>query len=355
MLADSETPAQFGSLMAETLKGAWRDCPLALEGLAEPPGAVTSLLLKSGVAALVWRRVRLTGSQTSPCALELQQAYRLHLLQAAVHERALKQLISSLRSTGFDPLLGKGWAMARLYPEPGLRPYGDIDLYVRAEEYAAVGAALSGPRAPACSVDLHRGVADLDDRSFGELYGRSQLVPLSDTHVRVFGPEDHLRLVCLHMFRHGAWRPLWLCDVALALEAGPADFDWDYFLSGDPRRTDWAVCAIGLAHKLLDARVDDTRVAERARRLPRWLVPVVLRQWGQGQTPHGARVTMRLYVRKPAGVVSALRLRWPNAIEATVHVGGAFNNWPRWPYQVRACVARAARFAGQLPSAWRDG
>lgn len=344
-----------GGLIADTLSGTWRGVPLTLEQPAADLAGILSLLLKSGVAPLEWRRVRHSELRTCPSALRLQQAYRLHTLQSAVHERELIQLVSFLHSAGLEPLLGKGWAIARLYPEPGLRPYGDFDLYVRPEEYAATEAALRGPGAPACAIDLHRGSAELDDRSFDELYRRSQFVALGDTRVRIFGPEDHLRLLCLHMLRHGAWRPLWLCDVALALEARPAGFDWDYFLSGDPRRTDWAACAIGLAHQLLGARVEDTPVAARAQHLPRWLVPVVLRQWGQGQTPHGARVPMIRYVREPAGTLKALRLRWPNPIEATVHVAGTFNDWPRLPYQFGACVVRAARFAARLPSAWRKG
>jgi hypothetical protein len=344
----------LGGLIADTLTGSWRGVSPPLELPADDLAAIASLLLKSGGAALGWRRVRDSELRTSPSALELQQAYRLHTLQSAVHERELHQLASFLHSAGLDPLLGKGWAIARLYPESGLRPYTDFDLYVRPGEYATAKAALRSPDAPACYVDLHRGSAELDDRSVDELYRRSQLVTFGDTHVRVFGPEDHLRLLSLHMFRHGAWRPLWLCDVALAVEARSAEFDWDYFLSGDPKRTDWTACAIGLAHQLLGACVDGTPVAERSRRLPRWLVPVVRKQWGQGQMPHGARTPMMHYVRAPAGALKALRLRWPNPIEATVHVAGAFNNWPRLPYQLSACVVRAAQFAAQLPTAWRQ-
>src|SRR5205814_891640 len=81
----------------------------------------------------------------------------------------------------------------------------------------------------------------------------------------VLGPEDHLRLLCLHMLVHGVCRPLWLCDIGAALESRPAEFDWRWFLSGDPRRTRWALCALGLAHELLGARLQDTPVAERAR------------------------------------------------------------------------------------------
>jgi len=340
-----------GGLIADTIAGAWREVPTKVEQPTGELDGIASLLLRSGVGSLAWRRVRHWTSRTSPAAVQLQQAYRLHTLQSGVHERELCHLASSLQPAGLDPILGKGWAIARLYPEPGLRPYGDFDLYVRPSEYAAAEVALKGPNAPACSVDLHRGSAEMDDRSFDELHRRSQLEAVGTTRVRVFGPEDHLRLLCLHMLRHGAWRPLWLCDVALALEARPADFDWDYFLSGAPNRTDWVACAIGLAHQLLGARVDDTPVAERAQRLPRWLVPVVLRQWGEGQTPHGMRVPMMNYLREPAGALEALRLRWPNPVEATVGVGGAFNSWPRLPYRIGACMIRAGQFAARVPSA----
>jgi putative nucleotidyltransferase-like protein len=353
--AEFRLRAARGGLIAEALTGAWREVPPTLEQPAGELSGIASLLLKAGAASLAWRRVRLSGSGVSFSALKLQQAYRLHTLQSAVHERELQHLASSLRSAGLDPILGKGWAIARLYPESGLRPYGDFDLYVRPAEYAAVDAALKGPDAPACLLDLHCGSAELDDRGFDDLHRRSQLVAIGDTWVRIFGPEDHLRLLCLHMLRHGAWRPLWLCDVALALEARPADFDWDYFLSGDPNRTDWVACAIGLAHQLLGARVEDSPVVDRAQRLPRWLTPVVLKQWGEGQTPHGLRVPMVNYLREPAGVLGALRLRWPNPVEATVHVGGTFNDWPRLPYQLGACALRAATFAARLPSTWREG
>jgi hypothetical protein len=36
----------------------------------------------------------------------------------------------------------------------------------------------------------------------------------------------------------------------------------------------------------------------------------------------------------------ALRLRWPNAIQATVELGAPFNGAPRLPYQVGECVRR---------------
>jgi hypothetical protein len=197
-------------------------------------------------------------------------------------------------------------------------------------------------------VDLHCGAADLDDRPFDALQARALFQPMGDVTVRVLGPEDHLRLLCLHMLRHGAWRPLWLVDVAVALESRPADFDWEYFLSGDPRRTEWAASAIGVAHHLLGARVQGTPMEASAGRLPRWLIPTVLDQWGRGKPLPQQGRRIHSYLRNRAGLLEALRTRWPNAIQATVSVHGAFNEWPRWPFQIGDCLRRTGVFVAQL-------
>lgn len=337
--------------LAAGLAGSWRQTPPDSRISAEELAEIAPRLLGSGGGALGWWRVRQSDLQTSPAALALRQAYRLHTLQAAVHEREIKQAVTFFRSKSIEPILGKGWAIARLYPKAGLRPYGDIDLYVPSDKHRAGSDALNTPEAPAVGIDLHSGSAELDDRSFDDLYDRSQLASIDEVGVRVFGPEDNLRLLCLHMLRHGAWRPLWLCDLAVALETRPKTFDWDYFLSGDRRRTDWVACAIGIAHQLLDARVDDTPLAYRAKHLPYWLVPAVLRQWESGQTAHGLRERMESYLLHPAGALKALRLRWPNAIEATIGVRGPFNGLPRLPFQIGDAAMRTLKFMTHAPKA----
>lgn len=336
-----------GSRVAEVLAGTWRDAPpplLSRGALAE----VTPLLLKSGAGGLGWWRVRHSDVRGTRAAFRLRQAYRLHSLQAALHERQIERSVALLRSASVDPLLGKGWAAARLYPVPGLRPYGDIDLYVPAAQHSCARETLTAPRDEAYPVDLHRGFHELDDRRAEDLYGRSRSVEIGRTEVRTFGPEDHLRLLSLHLLRHGAWRPLWLCDIAAALESRTPEFDWDYLRRGSRRRSHWVACVLELAHRLLGARLDDVPAIWR-RDLPRWLVPSVLRQWGSVETPHGCRTAMASYLRRPAGVLEALRVRWPNAIEATVAVGGPFNDLPRMPFQVAECLARTARFVARLP------
>jgi hypothetical protein len=93
------------------------------------------------------------------------------------------------------------------------------------------------------------------NRTFDVLYAHSQVVRLGEMEIRTFGAEDHLRLLCLQFLREGGLaRPLWLSDISVALKSGPADFNWDYFLSGDRQRSDWAACAIDLAHSAMALR-----------------------------------------------------------------------------------------------------
>jgi len=337
-----------GQLVASALAGSWRRSPPSLSLSPAALAEVTPLLLGTGAGGLGWWRVRDSELRTSPWAFQLHQAYRLHTLQAAVHERQIIRAFAALRAAHVEPLLLKGWSVARHYPERGLRPYGDIDLCVRPEQYSAAVAALAGRAPQTGAVDLHKGLPEVYRPSLDEVYDRSQLVRLGEVDVRVLGPEDQLRYLCMHMLRHGACRPLWLCDIGVALESLRQDFDWEYLLSGDRRRSEWVACTIGLAHQLLGARLDGTPVAQRARHLPRWLLPSVLRQWSLA-VHYMNSPTMAYCLRHPTQLPKALRLRWPNPIQATVGVGGPFNELPRLPFQLAECLLRSGYFVTQIP------
>jgi hypothetical protein len=331
------------------LAGAWRPSPPPLSISAADLSEVALPLLTSGGAGLAWWRLRHSAPPLSRVRHRFRQAYRLQVLLAALHQRWVQEAVGRLRSSGVEPLLGKGWSVARLYPDPGLRPCGDVDLYVPRVRYQVAASALAATSEERAPTDLHSGLAELDDRPPDEVYRRSQLLPVGETAVSTFGPEDHLRLLSLHMLRHGAIRPLWLCDVALAVESRPPGFDWDYFWSGCRRRSHWVACALGLAHRLLGARLDGVPLPAGADGPPRRLDPIVLRQWGAAPTPQGARTSMAAALRHPTGLPGALRMRWPNAIEATVGIGAPFDRWPRLPLQLAYSALRSARFAAGLP------
>jgi hypothetical protein len=232
---------------------------------------------------LVWRQL----GSSAPPVRPLRQAHRRYILECGTLEDHLEETLGRLRSAGLDPIHIKGWSTARLYPDAGLRPYSDIDLCLperllrKAMPILNQGGGLRGV------VDLHESVPDLPDRTWDEVFRRSRLVHLHNSDVRILGPEDHLRLTCFHLLRHGAGCPLWLCDVAVILESIPVEFDWDYCLHGSRARKNWLLAVIGLAVRLLDARVADRAVFEQASRLPPWLGQTILRRWGSTTAMRG--------------------------------------------------------------------
>ena len=345
-------------LALRVLANSWHPAARATDLSADELRDVAPLLLGSGSGALAWCKIRHSQLQSSPVAFQFQQAYRHHTLEAARHERDIQTILALLRSRGIEPILIKGWSIARLYPEKGMRPYDDTDLVIRRDQYSIAQTIVQQQRSTEFTVDLHNGLEEYGDDSEVDFFTRSRLVKLGEAGIRVPSPEDSLRLLCLHFLRHGAFRPLWLCDVAVAVESRPADFDWDRCFGRKKRVADWIACTIGLAHKLLGARVDDTPVKRRAESLPSWLIPVVLKQWEKPfARDHGVarhRASMATYVRRPLSALGDIRTRWPNAIEATVHVGAPFNELPRLPFQIGECVSRAVKFVARFPEALRD-
>lgn len=353
-----KAPAEsHGHLVAATLQGSWRRSPTALECTASKLEEIAPLLQRSGAAALCWWRIQSSELRDNSVAKSLHQAYRLNTLQAALTQQTIKETIALLRTISIEPILIKGWAAARVYPAQGLRPYGDVDLCVRPEQFAAAGSALNNLSDKQYEVDLHSGFEKFGGgASVDEIYARSQLVQLEETKVRVLCAEDHLRILSIHMLREGAWRPLWLCDIAATVESLPASFDWDRCLSKNRRQADWILCAIKLAQQLLGADISGTPAAEKSKPLPRWLVPTILKEW-ESLLPSMAqrhRAPMAGYLRRPASVLKGLRHRWPNPIEATISVRGTFNDLPRLPFQIGNCLARTAKFMARLPKTLRD-
>lgn len=226
---------------------------------------------------------------------------------------------------------------------------------MRPDQYDAAAAVLASWTGQFSPVDLHSGFKDLNARGWEDAYARTQPATFGGIEVRILAPADHLRYLCLHLLRHGVPTPLWLCDVAVAFESRPEDFDWDLVLGSDQRRADWVACTIGLAHQLLGATIDGTPVAGRAARLPKWLVPSVLVGWGKQcaadfQAPELSPDVRTLLAR----AATTVRQYWPNPVAATVHLQRRFSDYPRMPIQVVDAFARLARFSvrrllGQRP------
>jgi len=337
--------------LLQILSGVWRAQPDP-EGISESDlERAAPLLLATGTAALAWHKVSPLSFESNSSFQKLEEAYRLHSIHSAVLENKVKDVFSLLRGGGVEPLLLKGWAVARLYPEAGLRPCGDIDLWVKPAEFSRAKALLEAAGDLRYWVDLHANFYRQYERAVSDVLAQSQLVELDGVEISVPRVEDHLRYLCLHFLTHGAWRPLWLCDIALIVESRPGDFDWSRCLGATPRYADWIACAIGLAHQLLDADISGVPVEERARKLPSWLVPAVLRQWGAGagmSYADKAALTVQAGRLRPHGLMTAWREHWRNPIQATVELSAAFNERSRAPLQLAAGLKRLPKFTRDL-------
>ena len=341
-------------LIALILEGAWRRVPPALAISAEQLADATPSLLETGAAALGWRRVSNSDLRSSPAALQLREAHRLHALQAALHEREIAEVSGLFRSHGIETVLVKGWAIARLYVEPGSRPYGDIDLCVHPDQYVTAKALLNGEVGKKYRIDLHEGFARFGNQPWAELYSRTQCAEIDGVSVRMLGPEDHLRLLCFHFLREGGWRPLWLCDVAVALETRTSSFDWDLCLGTHPKTRDWVSCTVALAQHLLKANVDGVPATPSVKQLPGWLLPSVLEEWEARSMRERHASPFSGAWRNPIRTLRGTRCHWPSPIEATISLRGPFNEMPRLPFQIGNCILRAGNFVRHFPGMIRE-
>jgi hypothetical protein len=370
--------ARKGEILRRLHWQCWRDVPagdaLAVDVSLEELVQVLPVPIESGSVGLVWPRLAHREAELGAVGSALRAAYEAQAAHNARVEGEIARVVGLLRERDVDPVLIKGYAVARLYPAPLVRPAGDIDLVVRDADYAAAKAALAGwgggvsfhgdpaarrehaatttastgrqregdhrhegddggggdhpyrPYAPAGEVDLHRYStwygAGVDEARF---FGKGPLPLLASdsagsTRAEILVPrvEDHVRALCLHFLRHGAVRPMRLCDIAVLIESdegdneGPLRFsrkalgrdrpsDWERVLAGTAREREQVAVTLRLAEALLGARLPP-----------------------------------------------ALASRWPDPISATYRVGWRFDEDARWPIQTAAFGKHAWLYGASL-------
>jgi hypothetical protein len=334
----AEDEEQIARLVRRALAGSWRHDPPPLT-LTEPELALLFMILRrTGEINLVWPRLRDQIDPESPVARVVVLHRQQTAIRNALRWQDSRALIRRMRSVGVEPILVKGWAIGRCYPQ-GARPLGDLDLCVRPEDHAAAERLTSEYTDWRLTVDLKSGCPLLPHANYADLLERSVLVPAEDIEIRVLGPEHHLQLLCRHTLIHGCGRALWVCDIAAALEARPPEFDWGLCLSGPPAQRDAILTALAMAHVLLDASVEGVpeEVLEKCESLPNWLLTAMRRALAQGTAPRAPEPFMRALLRgarTPRRIFEEARLRWCSPIKATVLMGGMFDDAPRLPVQL---------------------
>ena len=249
--------------------------------------------------------------------------FRWEALQSAIEVKSILAAFDLFRSQGIEPILIKGWAAGRYYPERVHRPTSDIDLAVAADQFEAADVLMRSYTGKGLPIDLHRELRHLDNRSWEDLFENSQLVDLDGSSIRVLRPEDHFRVLAVHWLTDGGWFRDRLWDFYYAIENRPPDFDWERCLnSAGPVRRKWFVAVIGLTNKYLGLSLDDLPFAEEAKELPRWLIKAVEREW--------ASVVRRMPLYRQGSDLKAFLTQGrkripPKPIHATIDMEGRFD------------------------------
>lgn len=247
------------------------------------------------------------------------------------------------RKKGIEPVLIKGWAASRNYPEPFRRVYSDIDIAVDPRVYQK---ALELIDIEKVNIDLHRGLRHLDTAGWDDLFAGSKLVNLSGIDIRLLRPEDHLRVLCVHWLNDGGIYKEKLWDIFYAVKNRPADFDWERCLGAvGERRRFWIICTIGLAHRYLNLDICDLPFRDSAEKIPLWIKKALEREWASGQR----LISLDICVHDRGLFLAQLKKRMPpNPLQATIEMEGDLRARSRVYYQFASFLKRINPSARRL-------
>jgi hypothetical protein len=206
------------------------------------------------VRAVLERRVLLAGAERHHLlALRAEQQ-----ASAAVRRRELPDVLAAVAGAiGTPPLLIKGPVLAQLvYPDPQLRPFGDLDLVVPADRLAdarhALERELGYQRAPepwpgfgerhghhaalwregaghTVHVELHWRIGDdpaAKRLDYDRLAAHAERLHLAGREAWVPGSSEHLLVLSVHLLHEANKRLMWIHDIGL-LAGGLTAQEWE--------------------------------------------------------------------------------------------------------------------------------
>jgi hypothetical protein len=209
---------------------------------------------EEGVLPLLYWNLRNRSEFVPP---RIQQMLKARFLRNAVRNARiaaeLKPFFEAVKASALWVVLTKGLRLAcTVYPDPGLRPFWDVDFIVRPEDwpgvreilasqgFAEAGAAGQGPGLQASeagwahSLYFRRGglVLEFHFNSPGLQFPlpaapdfwEVRPAVIGETQAFGFIPEIELCYLCLHAQQHSFARLVWLADLAEMVARGDADW-----------------------------------------------------------------------------------------------------------------------------------
>ncbi len=269
---------------------------------------------------------------------EKEDEKRWLILRTKIYEEKIKAAFKLFRTNAIEPILIKGWAAAKEYPEKYQRIFSDIDLCVSPDDYERSLKIVAGQEAKALNIDLHCGLRHLDTLEWEDLFENSVSELLDDVEVRILRPEDHLRVLCVHWLNDGGAYKERLLDICYLLENHASSFDWNRCFGKISRnRREWIIKTIAVAHKYYDFDVSELPFAGETKSMPGWFTKTLEREWAS----ETKLLPLHTLLLDRSELWKQIKKRFPpNAIEATIEMEGAFDDSWRGYYQIGSIFLR---------------
>ncbi len=251
----SNADTQYFSLLRSAL---W-DEPVSMEGPMDWDAVMLTAKRHANQALLCDVASHMTGDNRPSDAMlgKMRTVMRNNLLSQMNLKQILVSAVDILRQHDIEPVLLKGFGLAMLYPNPCLRQFGDIDLFVGLENFHEAcnllrtlpGGYNWGKEVDAghhyniefgsYPMEIHRVSAEVEDPKEAKTYASIEREGLYDNtqHVDLEGLEIALpskEFMVFYTFYHAwhhflttgvGWRQL--SDVAVALHAYQGQLDLD--------------------------------------------------------------------------------------------------------------------------------
>lgn len=241
------------------LRSALWDTPVAIDGPIEWDAVMRLAKHHANATLLCGVASQMTGDNRPSEAMlgKMQAAMRNNLLSQMRLKQILASAVTLLREHDIEPVLLKGFGLAMLYPNPSLRQFGDIDLYVGLDDFheaCRLLRTLPGGYNWGEEVDsghhyniefgqypmeIHRVSADMDDPKVAKIYAaierdglrsHTQRVDYEGLEVSIPSKEFMVFYTFYHAWHHFltsgvGWRQI--SDIAMTLHAYHGQLDLD--------------------------------------------------------------------------------------------------------------------------------
>jgi hypothetical protein len=195
---------------------------------------------------------------------KLQELYLGNQVRNRRLYRVIGDIFNAFEQAGIQAMGLKDVQLTReVYPDIGLRPMGDIDILIHAEDYGKVATCMTGLgfgplpdpnilytlkyawghhfRRPDDNVwvDVQWNVLQKEwdayhegnfDFEIDRMWRGANLMTIDDCRILVPKPEDMLFHLCLHLEGHGYAELILFCDIVEMLRYYERQLDWQYFI-----------------------------------------------------------------------------------------------------------------------------